>query len=1041
MRKKYLSALLFGALLFASAGTFTSCKDYDDDINNLQGQIDENEASLTEKLAAVESSISSLQSAQSAMQAAIDAAQQAADDAAAAAAQAEANAIAAATEQLESVKAELTELINQGDNALQSDIDAVNATIATINGQIETLTAAVGQNTEAVAALQEANTNLTQSIAALDEQVKANATAIGNLQAGLQTQADALKAYQESNDADVAGALADIEELQAKIAELAGSEDLGTLQEQIDAIKAECQTVSDEVDRINSDINTLFYAWYEGVTGVSLIASTVNQDYNAQNIALLSAEAIANNTFGEELKDNDLFGAIAGAPMTFEAGERTKLEASFLMRVFPTTAVPQKSDIKLINSDGEDLVSTGQVEVVSVEKNTETLTRAAANTGLWKVTLKVGAKYTDKDFDAMTTRVKGSKVEYPLFAVAIEDSRANVEGALRSVVSEYNLTFANNAEGAKDELAFTVNDINVDRIYNRATYNREVINGATDVLPTEYVWANGAQAKPNWEGGLKNVVEGDDRSKPIYNYLEVTSKDAITIQLDDELLKSAVAYYIVMDKNCAVSSDESEIRAWNSIESSIDGINKMYYTNTDKGEATITFTEDVNDIIGFRVYAVNANGTLVDPDGRSFYVKVGKSAQATASVNATVVPFITEPWKAQVIAEIQNLDAIKELLDANKQYTIEYAIDDVFEYDLNDPNSGVSRGNAFRWTMINKDGNATRVTNGNTWREDATTGVATTAAFTGAEFAKVANIRLYLNDFAQWIDYTDGKTYTGKLTIKDSNNNSVATIDLAFAKTLPTDLPEGFGWKVAQQDENGVYACYLEPNSWNANTATAGTRNLNEIFNFGEVGVTYEVVDYTITFYTKDGAETENTFDGILNANSTITIDKESIDNSTQYDAVVSYNYGKISSVNPTTDFIIENTYKVTYNCYLDSQYSWKLNTNTWSGEVTYGNPVTIDIAAAIDGKSTYDGKYSKTLAEWITDGSISIKDVKLTSNATGAEDYYEAVVRGGEIHLTVKANASNPVADVPSTLSITTVDMYGHENVIKIENITVKKR
>ena len=39
MRKKYLSARLFGALLFASAGTFTSCKDYDDDINNLQEQI------------------------------------------------------------------------------------------------------------------------------------------------------------------------------------------------------------------------------------------------------------------------------------------------------------------------------------------------------------------------------------------------------------------------------------------------------------------------------------------------------------------------------------------------------------------------------------------------------------------------------------------------------------------------------------------------------------------------------------------------------------------------------------------------------------------------------------------------------------------------------------------------------------------------------------------------------------------------------------------------------------------------------------------
>ena len=55
MRKKYLSALLFGALLFASAGTFTSCKDYDDDINNLQTQINDVKAAVTELQAKVES--------------------------------------------------------------------------------------------------------------------------------------------------------------------------------------------------------------------------------------------------------------------------------------------------------------------------------------------------------------------------------------------------------------------------------------------------------------------------------------------------------------------------------------------------------------------------------------------------------------------------------------------------------------------------------------------------------------------------------------------------------------------------------------------------------------------------------------------------------------------------------------------------------------------------------------------------------------------------------------------------------------------------
>ena len=40
MNKKFLNAVLFGALIASSAGTFTSCKDYDDDIKSLQEQID-----------------------------------------------------------------------------------------------------------------------------------------------------------------------------------------------------------------------------------------------------------------------------------------------------------------------------------------------------------------------------------------------------------------------------------------------------------------------------------------------------------------------------------------------------------------------------------------------------------------------------------------------------------------------------------------------------------------------------------------------------------------------------------------------------------------------------------------------------------------------------------------------------------------------------------------------------------------------------------------------------------------------------------------
>ena len=56
MRKKYLSALLFGALLFASAGTFTSCKDYDDDINNLSQRVDQ----IASDLADLETKVNAL---------------------------------------------------------------------------------------------------------------------------------------------------------------------------------------------------------------------------------------------------------------------------------------------------------------------------------------------------------------------------------------------------------------------------------------------------------------------------------------------------------------------------------------------------------------------------------------------------------------------------------------------------------------------------------------------------------------------------------------------------------------------------------------------------------------------------------------------------------------------------------------------------------------------------------------------------------------------------------------------------------------------
>ena len=78
MNKKYLSVILFGALMLGTTGTFTSCKDYDDDINNLQSQIDKlaTKEDMEAKLSQMQSAIND---AKATAEEALKAAQEAGD--------------------------------------------------------------------------------------------------------------------------------------------------------------------------------------------------------------------------------------------------------------------------------------------------------------------------------------------------------------------------------------------------------------------------------------------------------------------------------------------------------------------------------------------------------------------------------------------------------------------------------------------------------------------------------------------------------------------------------------------------------------------------------------------------------------------------------------------------------------------------------------------------------------------------------------------------------------------------------------------------
>lgn len=127
MKRKFISAMLFGALLIAPATTFVGCADYDDDIENLQGQITNNATTLDqltkEKIKNVETEIESLKAANKQLQEALDKAKSEGTDA-------DAATLAAAQKLVEDTQAQL-----------QAALDAVNGDITGINGKISDLDA------------------------------------------------------------------------------------------------------------------------------------------------------------------------------------------------------------------------------------------------------------------------------------------------------------------------------------------------------------------------------------------------------------------------------------------------------------------------------------------------------------------------------------------------------------------------------------------------------------------------------------------------------------------------------------------------------------------------------------------------------------------------------------------------------------------------------------------------------------------------------------------------------------------------------------
>ena len=1088
MNKKFLSAILFGALMVSSTGTFVSCKDYDDDIKDLQEQIDKQKTDLSDKVTAIESSIASLQTAQAGLEGKIAEVKDAAEKAAL---EAQKTAIAAAAEELAGVKAELeaaiTKLQTATDEEIQAvkgDITEIEASIAEVNGKINALQAFQATTEETLAALADADTKLAGTLTALDAEVKANKVAIGKNEAAIDAQKKALEAYILSNDEAVAanktaieGILVTLDEQQEildglKAFDMKETQDaIAAIQATLETMATELTTLSNQISAINSNLDLVWAAIAKGVTHVSLYASAngaiingENVTLGAANIELLSAKSIADWTFGEGMP-----GAVK-----FTKGERSKLRATLVVRVSPVTATLNAGDIHFISTqlDGTtpvDLVEKGLVKVTGIEAyKGEVLSRAGISaTGLWTVNLEVGDKYDETAYDKATTVVKSEEKDKlfgnPDYNVVTEEKSvlfavkvADTDNAARAAVSEYALAFTKDNSEAKATLDFNVwagtDGWKVKNLHNRFSESEEDVDGTK--APTEYTWTDAPAATPIFKGALANTKEDteDDRQntclsqatgkveKPVVS----STANSFKVKLADNMLASATHFYVVLDKERALSSDDSEIKAWTEIyEPKITGINTVYDVKTTGGEATIGFTADnINDVIGFRVYAVNSNGTLVDPDGRAFYVRVGAvtdviSAKTTIIADANVAYNKNLSGKVDVAVEMKDKYAEAKGTIAG----VELVTDKVYHLSGSWMGEPYSK-DAFQVKFEMQDGSIQDITYFNS--KDL------------KELAKVKSIYTTRTEDIAVTDYVDDQVYNGTISFKNDKDVAIATLNVSMTKVVPTTLPAGTAWRENQlQADKKTYLCYVIPNKFTPVDATEATMKTNEMF---KVDATISDVNKYTFFFTTNDPIVNRKVEGF--GNTVLSLDKSKdefamIDDVTPYDVVVKYNYGKVSSKTPTQDIVIDNAadgWKAIYSNIYGKSYKFDWESDAYKAaaqKIKYGvdfkytdvkgNLISLD--NVIKGKSSYYAIYDAVLAKAKGLKIIPEKCSFVTVSTGETSEYFEISwsTDGKKTPEYLKAikKDSNITNDVPSILKITVQDCFGNERVIEM-NMTV---
>jgi hypothetical protein len=507
------------------------------------------------------------------------------------------------------------------------------------------------------------------------------------------------------------------------------------------------EAVISQINNTNPDLVTLEAKINALVTSLVYLENNPTTE-QPRDLKFSLALSLVDYTFGEGKTGAIKFAtgkAIDGAPVS-----------EIYVRVSPFNARLDKDNIVLIDAKGNKDVNK-YVKVLSVDAYTAQLTKAEAAGGIYKITFALGENY-DEQALAKLTYADNSK--YIAFAIAVE---TKTEAGSRYVATGFDtkITTVNAVTPVYNNLSFSVDSINVAGLRNRYVADSDGVK--------ELVWVSSTNARSNVDPGdassTRQAKDSEDQrsstDKP-----EVPASIGSGLKVILQNTANIFAWYIDFDKNGATAA---ELQSWKN--ATIAGLDQVYTGNT----ATIATSDPAlaGKVVGYRIYAVNKNGTLVDPDGRAFYVSYAGKPVEKSPLN--FVYTVTPATKVELFGK-PTPDRDDETVTASLKFRVTsgkvafalpagLAASEVSMYSFGIADVAVDNSNLVLYSSNNADPTKDIV---QSWAE--------------ARYLAVNNINLTaLKD--------GGEIYEGLLQLKDAKGLVLTIYDVTLVKNLPKTSP------------------------------------------------------------------------------------------------------------------------------------------------------------------------------------------------------------------------------------------------------------